>query len=60
VQAFGEEFIARFTRTLAAALGGYYQLIYVPEISENARNFSRRFASQRDGIPQAASGNGLG
>ncbi len=40
VQAFGEEFISRFTRALADALGGYYQLIYVPDISGNARNFS--------------------
>lgn len=40
VQAFGEEFIARFTRTLADALGSYYQLIYVPDVSGNPRNFS--------------------
>lgn len=40
VQAFGEDFIARFTRVLADALGSYYQLIYVPEISGSARNFS--------------------
>ncbi len=40
VQALGEEFIARFTRTLADVLGSYYQLIYVPDVSGNARNFS--------------------
>lgn len=40
VQAFGEEFVARFTRALAGALGSYYQLIYVEGISGNARNFS--------------------
>ena len=40
VQAFGADFISRYTRTLADALGDYYQLIYVPEISDNARDFS--------------------
>jgi hypothetical protein len=40
VQAFGADFIARYTRTLADALGSYYQLIYVPEISDSGRNFS--------------------
>lgn len=40
VQAFGEDFVARFTHTLADTLGSYFHLMYVPDISANARNFS--------------------
>lgn len=40
VQALGEEYGERFTRVLTGALGSYYQLMYVPDISGSARNFS--------------------
>ena len=41
VQAFGEEFVERFTRTLADALGSYYQLIYVPGRLRQCAQFLR-------------------
>lgn len=40
LQAWGEDLVARYMRVLADTVGSHYQLIYVPEISGNERNFS--------------------